>query len=77
MHSSQILTIGRLSVTIPLIEPLPQSETLDIGNSQMMKSLITKIIATAVIAVTLAGCGTVVQESAMEWLQRQPQLADD
>lgn len=37
-----------------------------------MTSLITKIVAAILVAVALAGCGTVTQESATEWMQRQP-----
>lgn len=38
-----------------------------------MKPLITKLVAAILVAVALAGCGTVTQESAIEWMQRQPQ----
>lgn len=44
-----------------------------------MKTLIVKAVAAvlfAVTAVSLSGCGTVVQESAMEWMQRQPWTSD-
>lgn len=41
-----------------------------------MKALILKLFAAAVFAATLAGCGTVQQESAMEWMQRQPWTSD-
>lgn len=41
-----------------------------------MKTLIVKIFAVVLFAVTLAGCGTVVHESAMEWMQRQPWTSD-
>lgn len=37
-----------------------------------MKPLITKIVVAILVTVALAGCGTVTQESAMEWMQRQP-----
>jgi hypothetical protein len=37
-----------------------------------MKTLIFKIVAAALVAIALASCGTARQESAMEWLARQP-----
>lgn len=39
----------------------------------LAKSLIAKVVAAVLVTVALAGCGTVTQESAMEWMQRQPQ----
>jgi len=41
-----------------------------------MKTLIVKILTLVLFAVTLAGCGTVIHESAMEWMQRQPWSSD-
>jgi uncharacterized protein YceK len=41
-----------------------------------MKTLIIKIFAAMLMAATLAGCSTVIQESATEWLQRQPWTND-
>ncbi len=41
-----------------------------------MKTLIIKIIAVVLFAATLAGCHTVIQESATEWMQRQPWTSD-
>ena len=42
-----------------------------------MKSLIAKIAAAILIAATLAGCGTIVQESATDWMERQSQSIGD
>ncbi len=42
-----------------------------------MKTWVLRIIAAALCAAALAGCGTVQNESAMEWLQRQPWTSDD
>lgn len=41
-----------------------------------MRVVITKILAGCLFAAALAGCGTVQQESAMEWMQRQPWTSD-
>lgn len=41
--------------------------------NQLAKSLIAKVVAAVLVTVALAGCGTVKQESATEWMQRQPQ----
>ena len=41
-----------------------------------MKTLIIKIFAAVLFAGALAGCGTVIHESAMEWMQRQPWTSD-
>jgi len=42
-----------------------------------MKSSFAKLAAAVLIAATLAGCGTIVQESAMDWMQRQSQSIGD
>jgi hypothetical protein len=42
-----------------------------------MKTLLCWIIATLLTAVALAGCGSIRQETAMEWLARQPAFVDD
>jgi len=42
-----------------------------------MKTLLCGIIAMLLTAVALSGCGSITQESAMEWLARQPALVDD
>ena len=41
-----------------------------------MKSLIVKILTTALFAAVLTGCAGVTQESAMQWLERQPWSSD-
>ena len=41
-----------------------------------MKSLIFKIIAGVLLASALAGCQTVIEESAMDWMKRQPWTSD-
>ena len=41
-----------------------------------MRPIWVKIFALLMAAVAVAGCGTVVQESAMEWMQRQPNYID-
>ncbi len=41
-----------------------------------MKPIWVKILAVIMATATLVGCGTVVQESAMEWMQRQPTPID-
>ncbi len=42
-----------------------------------MKRLMFKILAAAVFAAALAGCGSIRHESAMEWLESQPWTSDD
>ncbi len=42
-----------------------------------MKRLIIRTLAAALFAVALAGCGSIKQESAMEWLESQPWTSDD
>ncbi len=37
----------------------------------LAKSLVAKVIGAVLVTVALAGCGTVTQESAMEWMERQ------
>jgi hypothetical protein len=37
-----------------------------------MKSIIYTLLAAITLATTLCGCGTVKQESASEWMARQP-----
>lgn len=41
-----------------------------------MKPIWVKILAVIMVVAAVAGCGTVVQESAMEWMQRQPNTLD-
>ena len=41
--------------------------------NSLAKSLITKVVVGLLVAAVLGGCGTLTQESAMEWMQRQPQ----
>jgi outer membrane PBP1 activator LpoA protein len=41
-----------------------------------MKLILYRLLAALITAATLAGCHTVKQESAMEWMQRQPMLID-
>ncbi len=41
-----------------------------------MSKLILKTIAVMLAATALAGCGSIKQESAMEWMARQPQYID-
>ena len=41
-----------------------------------MKTQIIKLIAAALVAATLAGCHTIIHESATEWMQRQPWTSD-
>lgn len=41
-----------------------------------MKTLIVKILTAVLFAASLAGCSTVIPESAMEWMQRQPWSSD-
>ena len=42
-----------------------------------METLAYRIIAILLVAVSAAGCGTIIQETAMEWLARQPVFIDD
>lgn len=42
-----------------------------------MKSLLSKIMAALLVTAALAGCGTIKEETAMEWLARQPVFTDD
>lgn len=41
-----------------------------------MKSSIYALTMALLLCAGLAGCGTVQQESAMEWMQRQPMVTD-
>jgi uncharacterized protein YceK len=41
-----------------------------------MKTFFYRILAALIVATTLSGCGTIRQESAMEWMQRQPVFMD-
>lgn len=41
-----------------------------------MKAAICRLLALLMFTMTLAGCGTIKQESAMEWMQRQPMVTD-
>lgn len=41
-----------------------------------MKALLAKVVTAVLLAATLAGCHTVKQESAMEWMERQPWVSD-
>ena len=42
-----------------------------------MKRLIARIVTVVLATVAIAGCnGTILQESAMEWMQRQPWTSD-
>ena len=42
-----------------------------------MKTITYRILVAIIVASALAGCQTVKQESAMDWLARQPFLTDD
>ena len=42
-----------------------------------MKKFAYRIIAIVLVAVSAAGCGSIQQETAMEWLARQPVFNDD
>ena len=37
-----------------------------------MRTLTYRLLAIVLVATTLSGCGTVRQESATEWMKRQP-----
>lgn len=41
-----------------------------------MKSIACKIVAALMLVGALAGCATVEQESAMDWMQKQPRPID-
>ncbi len=41
-----------------------------------MKTLMVKMLTVVLFAASLAGCSTVIHESAMEWMQRQPWTSD-
>ncbi|HTD91316.1 MAG TPA: hypothetical protein VK663_11680 [Burkholderiales bacterium] len=41
-----------------------------------MKTITYGILAGLILAASLSGCSTVRQESAMEWMQRQPWIID-
>ena len=41
-----------------------------------MKKLIAKICVAVLVAGVLSGCGSIRQESAMEWMERQPWSSD-
>jgi uncharacterized protein YceK len=42
-----------------------------------MKSLVFKILAALALATSLAGCGSIMQESANDWMMHQPVDLDD
>jgi len=42
-----------------------------------MQTFLTGIIAALLVTAALAGCGTLKEETAMEWLARQPVFTDD
>ena len=42
-----------------------------------MKIRWVNIIAALAAAAALSGCGPIIQESAMDWLQRQPVFIDN
>jgi hypothetical protein len=41
-----------------------------------MKSRICGFIASVIAVIALGGCGTIQQQSAMQWMQSQPMLTD-
>lgn len=41
-----------------------------------MKSNILRAVAALAVVMVFAGCANVPYESAMEWMQKQPQLMD-
>jgi hypothetical protein len=41
-----------------------------------MKFAICTAFAALILVTTLAGCGSIKQEGAMEWLQKQPMRTD-
>lgn len=41
-----------------------------------MKTTVIRIAAAVLCAVALAGCSTIVPESAMAWMERQPWTSD-
>ena len=49
---------------------------LELTKEMIMKTSIYLIFAAALLSASLTGCDTVKQESAIEWLQRQPVLID-
>jgi hypothetical protein len=42
----------------------------------IMKSILYGFAAALILAASLSGCGTAPQESAMQWMQRQPLVTD-
>ena len=48
----------------------------DINEEKIMKSIVYAILAAIALVSALSGCGTIKQESAMEWMQRQPWIID-
>ncbi len=42
-----------------------------------MKTIAYRILAAIVVALTLSACHTVIHESAMEWMERQPMGIND
>lgn len=42
-----------------------------------MKSLLLKTLAALALAASLAGCGSIVQDSANDWMMAQPVTLDD
>lgn len=43
----------------------------------MKKTLVSRTIAALLVLAALAGCGPIVQETAMEWMARQPVFTDN
>lgn len=41
-----------------------------------MKTILLRVVAALAVAMIFAGCANVKQETAMEWLQRQPLIMD-
>lgn len=41
-----------------------------------MKTLLCRLLAALVVVAGIGGCGTVRHESAMEWMQKQPNYID-
>ncbi len=41
-----------------------------------MKALLLRLLAAFAVVTVIAGCGTVRQESALEWMAKQPNYID-
>ena len=54
---------------------IPVKGDISSGRS-VMKRIIIHLLAALMVAIVAGGCGTVRQETAIEWMQKQPNFLD-